>query len=167
MLVMRRLSSVIAGVLAMIGCVAHMDAHSAATHEARAKISGNGGHKSKPARARLVARTALVMSMDPDSAQRDADICRPWKYDSSSLTKNFQSMEKVSQRDWYVSCSQLACSAKGDAELKGKVYQVEVNGSGWISLTGRDGVTSYWLSRKQLPGFVADCNCCEDSPEER
>jgi hypothetical protein len=154
--------SVIVGVIAIVGCGAHIDASSTATYEPSKNVSGNGGLKSStPARARLVPRKALVVAITPGLAQRDAEDCRSWKYESSSLTEDFSSMKEITKSDWGRSCYQYACSAKGDAELDGRVYHVEVNAGGWIALEGPDGVTTFRASAKQSPGFLAACDCCE------
>ncbi len=109
----------------------------------------------------LVLQGPLKLSMTPESAQRDANVCQAWNYKETPVKQDLLSMRMVSAADWGRYCYQYACSMNGEAEVKGMKYRVEVNAGGWISLTDFDGTTRYWASSKRLPGFIAACDCCE------
>ena len=113
----------------------------------------------------LVLRKGLMHSMASETAERDADVCRSWKYDSASLKAHLSSMQQVPVGDWGRYCYQYACSAHGEAELNGQVVRVEVNAGGWIALVGPDAVPTYWASPQRQPGFLASCDCCADQPD--
>jgi hypothetical protein len=163
MLVVQRFFIVSAVVVTLVGCAANAGGSSppATQKLIRGTPSNEQIDKPTPSLAGLVLRRNLVSSMDPETAQRDADECRSWKYDSSSLKEHLLSMKQISKSDWGRRCYQYACSAVGEAELKGRVYRVEVNAGGWIALDVPGEASIFLASPKQMPGFLAACDCCE------
>lgn len=123
--------------------------------------SGHDSAQDKLHASGLILRGPLALSMTAESAQRDADVCRAWSYKELPLKQHVLSMQQVSAADWGRHCYQYACSVKGEAEVEGVKYRIEVNAGGWVSLVAPDGATRYWASSKKLPGFLAACDCCE------
>lgn len=123
-------------------------------------VSGRLGGQQRPV-ADFVLLNRLTPSMEATTAQRDASVCRGWKYDGSLLSGHLMSMQQVSAEDWGRRCYHYACSAKGVAVLAGSTYRVDVNAGGWMSLTSPDGATEYRALSHQTPEFLAACNCCE------
>ena len=160
----QKVFSVIAGAVALFGLAAQA---ASSSPTATQKLSGAAHakehrQKSSPSAANMVLRGDLVPTIEPGLSERDAEQCRSWKYDGSSLKKNLRDMKQVSTMQWGRRCYQYSCSAVGEAEIEGRIYRVEVNAGGWISLDTPGEESKIWASDKQMPGFLAACNCCED-----
>lgn len=168
----RSLFGVVAAVVSLAGplvvAVLGVAGHAAASAPTASQTLSGSAHanehrqKSSSPVANLVLRGDLVVTVDAGLAERDADQCRSWKYDHSSQKKDLLAMKRVSTMQWGRRCYQYACSAVGEAEMEGRLYRVEVNAGGWISLDTPGEESTIWAAETQIPGFLAACNCCED-----
>lgn len=106
--------------------------------------------------------TTYVVKLNSALATRDADICRGWSYDGTSVLSDLAALRESSAEDWGHSCYQYACSAFGAIEYDGKSYDVEANAAGWILLKDKTSpVFRYFVSVKKNEHFLTACDCCE------
>lgn len=98
------------------------------------------------------------------TAERDRKECGSWIYDEQKLQVDLAEMRPVQQEEWGRVCYQYSCSYQGKMQVEGVEKFLVVNAGGWMS-SSEDGRTEYFASDKQLPGFIAWCNCCEETEE--
>lgn len=120
--------------------------------------AGNSGERaSSPLRLK---ESELQRVEEAATAERDQKECKSWTYDEEQVQVDLAKMRSVTLEEWGRVCYQYSCSYRGETQVEGTKKLLVVNAGGWMSLTEK-GRTVYFASDKQLPGFLASCNCCE------
>lgn len=87
--------------------------------------------------------------------------CNEWKLTREDFTNILQDLKLVEGVEWGALCYNLPCYYQAEICNKNEKYTMEINAGSYVILRNKNEVL-YFISRKKLPYFLLECNCCED-----